>query len=117
MRFPYSRHVVGAALCLAILCAGLTLWPAGARASHCPALSAGFSQMKKMRAAVDAADARGDTEGACRLQKQLVAYEKKLLGSTRTACFHGGKPAFETAVKASEALVDLYCDWDEDEDF
>ena len=89
-----------------------------AQASHCPAFSDGFARIKKMRKAVAAAEARDDMEGASRLQKELVAYEKKLLVSTKTACFHGGRPAFEMAVKASEAMVELYCDWSEDnEDF
>jgi hypothetical protein len=103
--------LLGAAL------AGAAPLPSAARASHCPALTRGFDEIKRLDAAVDAADAADDMEKACTLQQQRVALMRKLLKEVDEACFHGRSEAFASTIEVSTALEELYCNWDEADDF
>ena len=87
-----------------------------AQAAHCSRLSKAFGDLKKISAQVDKAEARDDMDATCELQKRYVALARATLGNTRTECFHGGRKAFETALAASQALEELYCEWDDDWD-
>lgn len=103
--------LLGAAL------AGAALLPSAAWASHCPALGRGFDKIRKLDAAIDAADAKEDMEKACTLQQQRVALMRKLLEEVDESCFHGRWEAFANTIDVSAALEELYCNWDEADDF
>jgi hypothetical protein len=103
--------LLGAAL------AGAALLPSAARASHCPAQTRGFDETKPLDAAVDAADAADDMEKACKLQKQRVTLMRELQEGVDEACFHGRSEAFANTIDVWAALEELYCNWDEADDF
>ena len=98
-----------------VVAVGLAGIATDAQAAHCKALSKAFSDIKKIGAQVDKAEARDDMDAACELQKKRVALLRRTLANTEEGCFHGGRKMFETSLLASQGLEEMYCTWDEDD--